>query len=393
MSSDFHSLCILKGHIPLLSETFIESHIERLRGDKAVLYNYFPEYTFNGRQLRCFYTRRPLLRKLKRLLPAFLYDRSESRRYSDPSVILDFLWAFFEEHRVGCILAEYGFNGADICHVAKQLGIPLVVHFHGHDAHRETDLVAYRDKFPPMFEYAHSLVSVSHLMTEKLIQLGAPRDKIVYNPYGAREYFYDVQPDYRPVLIAVGRFADIKAPYLTVAAFREVCLHNSDARLVMVGDGPLLECCRSLAITWNIERRVEFTGALNHQQFLPRLSHARAFVQHSVTTSYGDAEGTPNSILEAQAAGLPVISTRHAGINEAVVNGTTGFLVDERDVNSMAAAMLQLLESESTARSMGSAAREHIRSNYAINRHIEVLQQCVDAAAATASGACRGWGS
>lgn len=180
---------------------------------------------------------------------------------------------------------------------------------------------------------------------------------------------------------------------MTVAAFREVCLHNSDARLVMVGDGPLLECCRSLAITWNIERRVEFTGALNHQQFLPRLSHARAFVQHSVTTSYGDAEGTPNSILEAQAAGLPVISTRHAGINEAVVNGTTGFLVDERDVNSMAAAMLQLLESESTARSMGSAAREHIRSNYAINRHIEVLQQCVDAAAATASGACRGWGS
>jgi len=386
------SLCILKGHIPLLSETFIESHIERLRGGKAVLYNFFPEYTFNGRQIRCFFTRRPLLRKLKRLLPAFIYGKIESRSYSSSLVVRDFLWAFFQQQRVNCILAEYGFNGVDICPVARELGIPLVVHFHGHDAHREPDVAVYRDRFPAMFKYAHSIISVSNLMTEKLIQLGAPPEKIVYNPYGAREYFFDVQPDYRPVLIAVGRFADIKAPYLTVAAFREVCRHNADARLVMIGDGPLLECCRSLARTWNIHQRIEFTGPLNHQQFLPRLSQARAFVQHSVTTSYGDAEGTPNSILEAQAAALPVISTRHAGINEAVVSGTTGLLVDERDVDGMAQAMLQLLGNESFARKLGTAARDHIRRNYSIQRHIDVLQQCVDAATETASGACRRWG-
>ena len=98
--------------------------------------------------------------------------------------------------------------------------------------------------------------------------------------------------------------------------------------------------------TW--KRRVEFKGALPHGQALPLFSQACAFVQHSVTTSYGDAEGMPNSILEAQAAGLPVVSTRHAGIVNSVVEDETGFLVDERDIDGMADRMCRLLEDPDT---------------------------------------------
>jgi colanic acid/amylovoran biosynthesis glycosyltransferase len=377
------SLCIIKGHVPLISETFIDTHIQRLRGHNVVLYNYFPEYVFNGRQIRYFYSRRPLLRRLRRLLPMFMFDRVVTLRQHDAEHIHDFLAGFFRSHNVGCILAEYGTNGADITPTARRLGLPLVVHFHGHDAHREPDLIPYADKYPAMFRYARSIVSVSRLMTQKLLQMGAPEEKIVYNPYGAREYFFNVQPDYGPTLLAVGRFADIKAPYLTIAAFREIAPRYPDARLVMVGDGPLLECCKSLAITWGIKDRIVFTGPLTHDQFLPLMAKARAFVQHSVTTTYGDAEGTPNSVLEAQAAGLPVISTRHAGICEAVIHGTTGFLCAERDIEATAIAMARFLENESLAREMGAAAREHIRTNYSIDRHISTLQQTLDDAAST----------
>ena len=90
-------------------------------------------------------------------------------------------------------------------------------------------------------------------MTETLVRMGADKSKIVYNPYGAREYFYDVRPDYRSTLLAVGRFADIKAPYLTLMAFKKVAERNSDASLVMVGEGPLLEACKSLVQTWDLE--------------------------------------------------------------------------------------------------------------------------------------------
>ena len=373
-----HRICIIKGHVPLISETFIDSHIQRLSGEKVVLYNYFPEYVYSGRSVRTYYSRRPLYRRMQRLLPEALYDRWVGSRRNHPETIRDFLYAFFRQHKVSCILAEYGMNGADICQIARELQIPLVVHFHGHDAHRLPDVQPYREKYRHMFQYASSLISVSHLMTQALLDLGAPAEKIIYNPYGAREYFYDIQPDYRPTLIAVGRFAEIKAPYLTVAAFREALRTVPNARMVMVGDGHLLECCRSMASAWGIADRISFPGALTHEHFLPLMSQACAFVQHSVTPSYGDAEGTPNSVLEAQAAGLPVISTTHAGICEAVVHGRTGFLVPERDIDGMARHMVQLLSSSSLARTMGTAAREHIRTSYNIDRHIGILQQAID---------------
>jgi glycosyltransferase involved in cell wall biosynthesis len=104
------------------------------------------------------------------------------------------------------------------------------------------------------------------------------------------------------------------------------------------------------------------------------------FVQHSVTPSYGDAEGTPVTILEAQAAGLPVVSTKHAGIPQAVVHGKTGYLVDERDVEGMAGYMSALLADRSACVAMGSQARQHIKQNYSMTRHISILQELIDAA-------------
>lgn len=370
-------LCVIKGHVPLISETFIDTHIQRLNGEKVVLYNYFPEYVHDNRTIRSFYSSHPWRRRLRRLLPMAVYDRLITPRQNDPTEIRDFLYAFFRQHSVDCILAEYGMNGADICPIAKELGIPLIVHFHGHDAHRTPDVTPYLSKYKEMFAYAHSVISVSKLMTEKLLELGAPQNKILYNPYGAREYFFDIQPDYRPTLIAIGRFAEIKAPYLTVAAFREALTEVPEARLVMIGDGHLLECCRSLALGWGIASQIEFTGPLTHDQFLPKMSQACAFVQHSVTPSWGDAEGTPNSVLEAQAAGLPVISTRHAGICEAVVDGVTGLLVDERDISGMAKNMVELLKNPSIAKTMGLAARQHIQTHYHIERHIGLIEQTI----------------
>jgi len=373
--------CIIRGHKPLISETFLDAHANRLSGEKVVLQNYFPEYTHNGRALRYFYSRRPKLRKLLRLLPVFLYDKWVSAHEQSDARTLDFMTGFFEKHNVDVILAEYGFNGADITPVAKELGIPLVVHFHGHDAHRQPDLEPYRDRYAAMFAYADAMVSVSHFMTETLIAMGADPEKITYNPYGAREYFYDVRPSYDScTLVAIGRFADIKAPYLTLMAFRDVLVEVPQARLIMIGDGPLLETCKSLAATWEIEDSVTFTGALTHDEALPLLNQACAFVQHSVTTSYGDAEGMPNSILEAGAAALPVISTRHAGIATSVIDGTTGFLVEERDVDGMANRMAELLKDPVCCRTMGQAARDHVRQNYNIGQHIGRLQQLIDKA-------------
>ena len=374
------SICLINGYENAVSETFIQAHVERLAGPVVVLNRYYPEYTHRGRLVSCFHHRRPLVAKLKKLLPHFLYHRLVIRNERSPDAIRDFIAAFMRDHSVDVILAEYGMNGADIAPHAVELGIPLIVHFHGHDAHREPDIEPYREKYRAMFASAFRIVSVSRFMTRKLEAMGCPPEKIVYNPYGPREHFYENAPAYAPVLLAVGRFADIKAPYLTLMAFREALRDVPHARLVMVGDGPLRETCLSLAKLWGMEASVSFPGALRHEATRGFYAEACAFVQHSVTTSYGDAEGTPVAILEAQAAALPVISTRHAGIVDAVVDGVTGLLCDERDVAAMAGSMVSLLCDPERCRRMGAAARAHIRENFPLERHIGTLQRLVDQA-------------
>jgi colanic acid/amylovoran biosynthesis glycosyltransferase len=374
------AICIINGFENAPSETFIHAHIERLAGNKVVLNKYYPEYTYQGKTIRYFCDTHFRLKKLRKLVPHFLYHRWVVQRELSPAVIHGCITGFVEEHEVDVFLAEYGFNGADICPHARALNIPLVVHFHGHDAHRGPEVAAYAARYRDLFGYAFRIISVSHFMTDALVRMGAPAAKIVYNPYGPREYFFDIEPDYGDTILAVGRFADIKAPYLTLMAFKLLLEECPGVKLVMVGDGPLREACISLAKAWGIETHVSFPGALRHEHTRPLFARACCFVQHSVTTSHGDAEGTPVAILEAGAAGLPVVSTRHAGIVDAVVHGKTGFLMEERDVVGMKQWMRTLVEDRELCRRMGAAARDHIRANYSIERHIACLQSVVDMA-------------
>jgi glycosyltransferase involved in cell wall biosynthesis len=303
-----------------------------------------------------------------------------ARREADRESVLDALNAFFRAHQVAAVLAEFGPAGADIAPYLRDLGIPLVVHFHGHDAHRRQLLEEYRDRYKVMFDVAFRVISVSRFMSESLVALGADPGKVVLNPYGPRDDFFSVNPDYSPTAFALGRFTDIKANYLTLAAFAKVAGVNPNARLVMVGGGELLETCKTLAHLWHIEDKVTFTGAIPHAQVKSYFSHACCFVQHSVTPSYGDAEGTPVAILEASAAGLPVVSTRHAGISDVVVHGSTGFLVAERDVDGMAEYLGRLLANPDLSRSMGANARQHVKTSFGLERHIACLQQVLDEA-------------
>jgi glycosyltransferase involved in cell wall biosynthesis len=374
------SICIINGEVNKISETFIRAQIEGLKGSKVILNNYYPEYMHNGRLIRYFYTRNPVLKKLKTLLPHCIYWRLVTRHEKSEKATRDSLAGFLEAHDVDVILAHFGWNGADICEDARALGLPLIVHFHGLDAHNETTLETYRDKYRRMFDYAFRIVSISHFMTKNLVKLGADPSRIVYNPYGPRDYFFENQPDYRNTILAIGRFTDIKAPYLTIMAFKLLLEEFPDAKLVMVGNGELWETCKSLAKTWGIQSNISFLGALRHDQSRPLYAQACCFVQHSVTTSGGDVEGTPVAILEAAAAGLPVVSTRHAGIVDEVVHGKTGYLVEERDVVGMKNYLCALLKDKSLCRTLGENARQHMRTNFTISGHIACLQGVIDAA-------------
>ena len=127
-----------------------------------------------------------------------------------------------------------------------------------------------------------------------------------------------------------------------------------------------------------ISENIEFKGKKSPQEIAEYLREARIFVQHSLRAKSGDSEGTPNTVLEASATGLPIISTRHAGIKDAVIHGETGFLVEEGDWESMADYMIQLAQDPKLSGQMGRAARKHIEENYEMSKRVQTLREILE---------------
>jgi colanic acid/amylovoran biosynthesis glycosyltransferase len=284
--------------------------------------------------------------------------------------------------RPDVVLAEYGKAGAHILESCRILSLPLVVHFHGVDAYHHDVLTQYGPVYKEMFAYSSRVIGVSRHMIATLQQLGADREKIAYVPYGVETSFFTptVPSGNQLTFLSVARFAETKAPDLTIQAFCKALSSHPTARLRMIGDGPLLGECKTLTRRLGIESVVSFLGARRPVEVRNEMLRARAFVQHSVTTGKGDREGTPIAILEASACGLPVVSTRHAGIVDAVIERKTGLLGDERDVDQMSSHIAELCTNATLADNMGICGRSHIVSKYDIEQSIERLFEVLRAA-------------
>lgn len=368
-------ICIAHAHKSAYSETFIHAHINRLPARVKVLYGgMFPRRQEDDRSIVS--------------LPWFLvYSAAlfSSKVWGRPAAetqdaLTGFIQAralgrFLKENRVEVMLAEYGQIGVSVMDACQRAGIPLVVHFHGADAYLRADLEKYGASYRRMFQVAAAVIAVSRDMEKQLLSLGAPRDRLHYNPYGVDgSLFVPTDPGANPpVFVATGRFVDKKAPHLTLLAFKQVVEACPESRLVMLGDGTLQEACQQLTRALGISGQVAFLGACSHTEVAARMGLARAFVQHSVTTDSGDCEGTPVSVIEAGAAGLPVVSTRHAGIKEAVIHGETGFLVEEGDIDGMARHMIALAQDGKLASALGRQAAAHIAAHFSMEKSISRL--------------------
>ncbi|MGE3843529.1 MAG: glycosyltransferase [Vicinamibacterales bacterium] len=287
----------------------------------------------------------------------------------------------FRQHGVHAVLAEYGPTATQVHDACLRLGLPLTVHFHGYDAAEHATLTSYAAGYRQLFARRARIVVVSRAMKRALVDLGAPPETVFHNPYGVDcSHFQAAEPESNPpLLLSVGRLVEKKAPHLTLEAFAKAAQSEPLARLRMVGTGPLAQRCQELASKLGIDGRVEFAGALQPETVPGEMRRARAFVQHSVTASTGDAEGSPVSITEAAASGLPVVSTRHAGISDLVLDAVSGFLVEEGDVDGMATYMRMLLQDCHLAGKMGRAGRDHIVANFDLPKRIAALRDIVTA--------------
>ena len=363
------NICIVLNKPVVYSETFIKAHVDHLKGH--VYYTTDLPYIS------------PRVFKAKSVAAKLAFIAKKTYRDVRNSVQRQKLFSFWKAHKIDLVLAEYGGVGVNILPFCKEKKLPLVVHFHGYDAYRKAFVEKYLDAYRELFDYASAIIAVSRDMQEQLIRLGAPAEKVFYSVYGVdlRRFKPANVIQSSKQLLAVGRFVEKKAPYLTILAFLKVLDTVPDAKLIFAGEGILFDVCQKIVCSLNLSDSVKFYGSVGHEQIAELMQNSRAFVQHSIVPASGDSEGTPNTILEAQASALPIISTRHAGIKDVVVHGKTGYLVDEGDIAAMTQYMVHLLQHPDEAATLGRAGRDQMEANYSLESRMEylkgILQSCV----------------
>lgn len=311
----------------------------------------------------------PLVRKGVRAVSETLYRHVYAQQ----------LESWLRVNQPTAVLAQYGVTSARMIQAAYRAGVPLVAHFHGFDAsHRET-LHREREAYALLFRHVSAVIAVSHQMVADLKALGCASERIHHISYGVslvrfRQAGVAKNP---PLFVSTTRLAPKKAPLHLLRAFAEVHKQVPEARLEIAGDGALREACEHLITELGLQSAVTLWGAVGNDKVAEMLSRARAYVQHSVRAPDGDSEGLPVAILEAAASGLPVVSTRHAGIPEAVEEGVTGILVNEHDWQSMVAPMIKLAREPDLAARWGQAGREKIQREFDQTNQLARLKEVV----------------
>jgi glycosyltransferase involved in cell wall biosynthesis len=164
--------------------------------------------------------------------------------------------------------------------------------------------------------------------------------------------------------LAVGRFEVAKDYPNMLRAFAQVHAHEPDAVLLLVGRGALQAETEALARDLALGDSVRFLGVRNDVPDL--VSAADAYVMSSAW------EGMPMVLLEAAAGGLPIVTTRVGGNQEAVLDGESGLLVPAKDTDALGSAMLRLMRSsEEERRRMGERGRTHVRTHHGLARVVD----------------------
>lgn len=190
---------------------------------------------------------------------------------------------------------------------------------------------------------ANRVLVLSTSFKAALIQLGVPEEKIYLTTTmfeGDMFALNEVKAlAHQSNIVFLSRFLREKGGHLLIDAFSRLTSQYPDLRLVMAGDGPERSALETQARALGVSRRVEFTGHVSGARKMDLLTSAKIF---ALPTSH--PEGMPNALLEAMAAGLPVVSTAIGGIPEVVRDGTNGILLKVIDVDSLVKALQKYLD-------------------------------------------------
>ncbi len=251
---------------------------------------------------------------------------------------------------------------------ARVTGIPRVSTRHNDDRYL---LGPFRHVDRAFARGASRLIAISDAVSDFLIAAGHDRRKLVTIRYGLDELPSTASsptpeeagiPSDAPLALAVGRLIEQKDHATLLRAFAVVRREHPEARLAILGAGPLEGATRALATELGLEEAITLPGRTEIRDWLTR---ADVFVHTSRWEGFGIV------LLEAMLASLPVVATRVSAVPEIVVDGVTGELVEAGDVEGVARALGELLGDATRAAEIGAAGRERAVAEFSVEQMTE----------------------
>jgi len=270
------------------------------------------------------------------------------------------------------IHAHFGPNGLMAVRL-RQAGFlqgNIVTSFHGFDANVVPNVLG-KGYYRELFMQGDAFVVSSLFIKQKLLNLGCEEGMIKRIPVGVDVGMWHFKKragwqGSAPVLLSVGRLVEVKGFAYAIAAVAKVRRVFADVQYHLVGDGNLKSDLLEQVKRVGLEDCVYFLGKKNQSELDVLYQQADVFVMSSIKAEDGAEEGQGMVLFEAQAAGLPVVACDTGGIAESLPKGA--LFVPEKDSDALAKAMIAQLKELRKQGYDGSAGRNFVQENFAIDR-------------------------
>lgn len=376
----------IAGSYLTITETWIYGQIKSLKRYQSIV------YTLKTQNLRIYPTKEIRSLELKDSLgdlTTFLNKGWNKLFNFYPSFLF-----FLAKDKPCLVHAHFGPSGHSFLRLKSMFKLPLITTFYGYDLsmlpHQNSK---WKLRYRKLFKEGDCFLVEGHYMKKCLMELGCPGEKIIVQHLGIdlnQIKFVPRKPERSGKIrvLITGRFLEKKGIPYGIEAFGRVRQARPQLKveLTIIGDSTgssreEKEKEKILAIIkkYRLNDCVRMMGYLPHSIFLREVERHHIFLLPSVHACDGDAEGgAPVCIIEASASGMPIVSTNHCDIPEVVMDGESGFLVRERNVDTLTEKLEFLVSDPSVWEKMGEKGRKHIGNHYNITTQVERLEEIYD---------------
>jgi glycosyltransferase involved in cell wall biosynthesis len=304
---------------------------------------------------------------------------------TNPKGFVRLLWALVSVHRSMPSL-RHALEGAWLARELRHLGVD---HLHAHFAHSPAAVayMAWLAGGPPFSFTAHAKDLYTTLPRNLVIRAKAARFvltctqfnglfledllrgvrtpiHVVHHGTDLRRFNTTRRKPRSGLIVSVGRLVPKKGYPILIHALQIAAAAGIDFGCEIYGSGPMREELESLVRHAGLEPRVSFHGARPQDEIAEAYSRASLFALAPVVISDGDRDGIPNVLVEAMAAGAPVVSTAISGIPELIVDGANGLLVEPGDAAALAQAITRLVLDPELGSRLGAAGRRTVERGF-----------------------------